>query len=428
MNTAIRNFTRLFVLLALLLTSAVAFAQDETSTDNSTVPFVGIRYTDTDEGILVTGVITNTPAAAANLEVGDVITAIDGAEVEAASIQDILWGYDVDDTVTLSIERDGESLHQDVTLMARPDDLFSSPDYQITSDLALDGQWLFVGGMITTTFDDAGYVTCGTLIWRYLDHADISAQAAVAATAPNDDDDDDEPESAVMRYEEHYLIVQFITTGRRKPPPRRPRLDVSHTYETDSIRLGYGDGFIEVQELDQEHELYAAGLRQFDLITSVNGASIDEAEGIFSSDVIALGVERGNDLMTLSAPASTAPLLMFGQELSSEQNRAEWLGLHEKQVTLGVRYLQLESNHPYFGDSGISDGAYVAEVIEGLPAAEAGIQTGDVIAAVDGLAATSEIDLRNRIYAHRPGDEVTLDVLRNGELIQIDVVLRVASS
>ena len=425
MNTAIRNFTRLFVLLALLLISAVAFAQDETSTDSSTVPFVGIRYVDTDEGILVTGVITNTPAAAANLEVGDVVTAIDGAEVEAASIQDILWSYDVDDTVTLSIERDGESLHQDVTLMARPDDLFSSPDYQITSDLALDGQWLFVGGMITTTFDDAGYVTCGTLIWRYLDYADISAQAAVASN----DDDDDESEAAVTRYEEHYLIVQFITTGRRKPPRwRRPRLDVSHTYETDSIRLGYGDGFIEVQELDQEHELYAAGLRQFDLITSVNGASIDEAEDLFSSDAIALGVERGNDLMTLSAPASTAPLLMFGQELSSEQNRAEWLGLHEKQVTLGVRYLQLESNHPYFGDSGISDGAYVAEVIDGLPAAEAGIQTGDVIVAVDGLTATSEIDLRNRIYAHRPGDEVTLDVLRNGELIQIDVVLRVASS
>lgn len=424
MNTAIRNFIRLLVLLALLLTSAVAFAQDETSTDSSTVPFVGIRYTDTDEGILVTGVITNTPAAAANLEVGDVITAIDGAEVEAASIQDILWAYDVDDTVTLSIERDGESLHQDVALMARPDDLFSSPDYQITSDLAADGQWLFVGGMITTTFDDVGYVTCGTLIWQYLDQADISAQAAVAAN----DDDDDESESAVMRYEEHYLIVQFTIMGRHKPPPRRPRLDVSHTYETESIRLGYGDGFIEVQEIDQEHELYAAGLRQFDLISSVNGASIDEAEGLFSGDAIALEVERGNDLMTFAAPASTAPLLMFGQELSSEQNRAEWLGLHEKQVTLGVRYLQLESNHPYFGDSGISDGAYVAEVIEGLPAADAGIQIGDVIAAVDGLAATSEIDLRNRIYAHRPGDEVTLDVLRNGELIQIDVVLRVASS
>lgn len=425
MNTAIRNFTRLFVLLALLLTSAVAFAQDETSTDSSTVPFVGIRYTDTGGGILVTGVITNTPAAAANLEVGDVITAIDGAEVEAASIQDILWAYDVDDTVTLSIERAGESFYQDVALMARPDDLFSSSDYQITSDLAVDGQWLFVGGVITTTFDDVGYVTCGTLIWRYIDHADISAQAA---TDPNDGDDDDESESAVMRYDEHYLIVQFTIMGRHEPPPRRPRFDVSHTYETDSVRLGYGDGFIEVQELDQEHELYAAGLRQFDLITSVNGASIDEAEGLFSGDVIALEVERGDGLMAFAAPASTAPLLMFGHEISSEQNRAEWLGLHEKQVTLGVRYLQLESNHPYFGASGVSDGAYVAEVIEGLPAAEAGIQIGDVIAAVDGLAVTSEIDLRNRIYAHRPGDEVMLDVLRDGELIQIDVALRVASS
>ena len=417
MKNLILNSIRLLVLLALLLTSAVAFAQDETSTDLSTVPFIGIRFADADEGILVTGVITNTPAAAANLKVGDVITAIDGAEVDATSIADRVWDYDVNDTVTLSIERDGESLNPEVTLMARPDDLFSSPDYRIMSDLAPDGQWLFVGGIVRTTFDNTGFVSCGTLIWRYLD-----AEAVSAASNPGDEDEDDEP--AVMR-RDLYLVVRFTAVGRYQLPPR---LDINHTYETSSIRLGYGDGFIVVQELSQEHELYAAGLRKYDLITNVNGASIEAATGLFSSDAIALGVQRGNDLMTFAVPASAAPLLMFGQELPAEQNRAEWLDLPEKQVTLGLRYLQLESNHPYFGDTGITDGAYVAEVIDGLPAASAGIQVGDVVVAVDGLAATPEIDLRNRIYAHRPGDEVTLDVLRNGELIQIDVVLRVASS
>ena len=75
----------------------------------------------------------------------------------------------------------------------------------------------------------------------------------------------------------------------------------------------------------------------------------------------------------------------------------------------------------------MNNGAYVAEVIEGLPAAKAGIQVGDVIVAVADEEVTMELDLRNRIYFHKPGDEVTLDVLRNGEMMKVDVVLRVAS-
>ena len=423
MKTAILHSIRLVVLLALLLTSAVVFAQDEPGTDLSAVPFMGIRFAEADEGVLVTGVITNTPAAAASIETGDVITAIDDTEIDAASIQDVVWGYQVDDTVTLSIARGGEALSQDVTLTARPDDLFDNPKYQITTADDLGGQWLFVGGIINSTYDETGFVTCGTLVWRYAGDTDKLDEYYLADGRYSNDGEELETRS------EYYLVVQFYVEGRRKPPRRRhPRTDISSAYQTESIRLGYGDGFIEVQQINQDHDLYAAGLRQFDLITTANGAPVAEAADLFSGDVIALGVERGDESLILEAPTSAAPLLMFGQAVPVDQNRAEWLDLPEKQVSLGVRYLQLEPNHPFFGDSGVTEGAYVAEVIEGLPAAGAGIQAGDVIVAVDGLAATNEIDLRNRIYAHRPGDDVTLDVLRNGELIQIDVVLRVASS
>lgn len=423
MKNAIHNSIRLLVLLALLLTSAVAFAQDETATDSATVPFIGLRFAEADEGVLVTGVLSNTPAAAAGIETGDVITAIDGTEIDAASIQEVLWAYSVGDTVALSMARGGESFEQDVTLMARPDDLFDNPEYQMVSADDLDGQWLFVGGIIKSAYDETGFVTCGTLVWRY--HGDTARLDEHYLADERYSSNGEELESR----SEYYLIVQFYIEGRRQPPRRRhPRTDISRAYQTESISLGYGDGFIEVQQIDQEHELYEAGLRQFDLIVAANGAPIEEAEGLFSGDVIALGVERGGESLALEAPTSAAPLLMFGQAVPVEQNRAEWLDLPEKQVSLGLRYLQLESGHPYFGDSGVSNGAYVAEVIEGLPAEAAGIQVGDVIVAVDGLTTTPEIDLRNRIYAHRPGDEVTLDVLRDGELMQIDVALRVASS
>ena len=215
---------------------------------------------------------------------------------------------------------------------------------------------------------------------------------------------------------------------RHRPRPRpRPRLELSNTYVSDSIGLGYGDGFIEVQALSAAHDLYAAGIRRYDLITGVNGAPIVEAKDLFADDDIALAVQRASGSFEFEVPATVAPLLLYGLDGPVEQDRSQWLGLHEKQVTLGVRYLQLEPGNPYFEGSGVNHGAYVAEVIEGLPAEKAGIQVGDVIVAVAGEDATMELDLRNRIYFHKPGDQVTLDVLRDGEMMQIEVTLRVAS-
>ena len=173
--------------------------------------------------------------------------------------------------------------------------------------------------------------------------------------------------------------------------------------------------------------MYAAGLRQYDLITAANGAAIEDAKDLFTGETIDLTVSRMSGTLSFDIPSSAAPLLMFGIDAPQVQDRSEWLGLHEKQVTLGVRFIQLEADSPYFEGSVVSSGAYVAEVIEGLPAGAAGIQVGDIIVAVEGEAATLEIDLRNRIYFHKPGDIVTLDVLRDGELIQVDVELRVSS-
>jgi Do/DeqQ family serine protease len=59
-------------------------------------------------------------------------------------------------------------------------------------------------------------------------------------------------------------------------------------------------------------------------------------------------------------------------------------------------------------------GALVAEVLDGSPAAKAGIQAGDVITAVNGKSIRSDSELRNAIGLLRVGDRVNLDVLRDG--------------
>ena len=69
-------------------------------------------------------------------------------------------------------------------------------------------------------------------------------------------------------------------------------------------------------------------------------------------------------------------------------------------------------------------GAYVASVVEGGAASEAGIRKGDVILAIDGVKITEPSTLQEQIARHRPNDTVKLSVKRDGEVKQFEVTLR----
>ena len=68
-------------------------------------------------------------------------------------------------------------------------------------------------------------------------------------------------------------------------------------------------------------------------------------------------------------------------------------------------------------------GAEVVEVTEGSTAAEAGIEAGDVITAVDGRRITGADSLVATIRSYRPGDEVTVTWSRGGESQEAQVTL-----
>lgn len=92
---------------------------------------------------------------------------------------------------------------------------------------------------------------------------------------------------------------------------------------------------------------------------------------------------------------------------------------------------------PYIGISGMDldemtarrnnlvEGVYVAQVLNGSPAKEAGIQKGDVIVKFEGKEITTMQELNELKNAKKIGDTVTITVNRNGK--EIDLKLTLAS-
>jgi len=70
-------------------------------------------------------------------------------------------------------------------------------------------------------------------------------------------------------------------------------------------------------------------------------------------------------------------------------------------------------------------GVYVASVVPGSPAAQAGLKEGDVITAIDGKPATTTDDLAAVTLTRNPGDTVTVEYIRDGRPEKTKVTLGV---
>jgi 2-alkenal reductase len=100
-----------------------------------------------------------------------------------------------------------------------------------------------------------------------------------------------------------------------------------------------------------------------------------------------------------------------------------------------------ESLYPQLADHlglGVENGAIVTDVVDGSPADKAGLHGstdettfqlqhvktgGDVILAVDGKPIVANSDLSQLVATHQPGDQVTLDILRDGHQQRVQVTL-----
>ena len=90
---------------------------------------------------------------------------------------------------------------------------------------------------------------------------------------------------------------------------------------------------------------------------------------------------------------------------------------------MGVQLIMLNSQNSEELGITVSEGAYIQTVTPNGPSEQAGIQSGDVIIALNGRAITDRDTLQMQVFRYLPGETVTVTLLRNGQQVEVELTL-----
>jgi putative serine protease PepD len=116
-------------------------------------------------------------------------------------------------------------------------------------------------------------------------------------------------------------------------------------------------------------------------------------------------------------------------QITSESGANDGIGYAVPAETIRTVVAALKAgrtiDRPYLGVrmTDAEDGAQIVEVSSGSPAAEAGLEPGDVVLEVNGEAIGSSDDLRTAVAEREPGEQLELRVRSNGNERTVDVEL-----
>ena len=115
---------------AIPIETAIEYANQFTSGEDVRRPYIGVSIYDSNASffsskvqVVIESVEDDSPASKAGLKSGDVITKIDGDEVENSSyFKYKLYSYDIGDTVKITVDRNGKEKTFDVKLASNSED------------------------------------------------------------------------------------------------------------------------------------------------------------------------------------------------------------------------------------------------------------------------------------------------------------------
>jgi S1-C subfamily serine protease len=134
------------------------------------------------------------------------------------------------------------------------------------------------------------------------------------------------------------------------------------------------------------------------------GALVDRAGRILGINTAIASSSGGSTGVGFAIPATTATNV-------AEQLLADGT---VQRAALGIAGQTVDPDTATLYGLPVTAGAVVVEVQPDGPAAVAGLAPGDIVTAIDAEPVRSIAELAGRIQQHRPGDEVTVTVVRRG--------------
>ena len=183
-----------------------------------------------------------------------------------------------------------------------------------------------------------------------------------------------------------------------------------------------------VGDIDPKGPASQAGLQQGDVIIEANGKPIEnqrELRLMISSmapgSQINMRVRRSDEVRNVNITLTELPVKQQAAAAEPKQERQKPAPPDDGQPHMGVAISDLTPDikeHLQLPDK--TTGVIIADVQEGSPAAEAGLQVGDVIQQIDRKSVNNVDDFRNDIATHKAGP-VLLLVTRDGHTIFVAV-------
>jgi S1-C subfamily serine protease len=326
-----RNILLMLAVVAIAFSTAAFVGAQGGRPGREDRPVVGIRIDDSAGGILITDVVPLSPAAAADLQVNDIITAVNGAAVEQSEdVVGIIRDLEAGDTVAIDVMRNEEALTLEVTLGSLHDMDFGGRGGRIDMlDFTYDASaqtWTIERLSEDSPLYEAG-LREGDVITQINGESvtpqtfadmlrDMQPNSTATLTIERDGEAQDiEIESRLLVFMAGFAPFggMFGDGGMAFPGMRGMQngyLGVQFETLEDGARL------IEVMT---DSPANIAGLQVDDVVTAVNGEAVNDEHTLRDrlvayepEDVVTLTVTRGDETLEIEVPLGQPAMMEFG--------------------------------------------------------------------------------------------------------------------
>jgi S1-C subfamily serine protease len=226
--------------------------------------------------------------------------------------------------------------------------------------------------------------------------------------------------------EEEEIIIDNL------PSQMRWHMDVKANKAFLGVVMGADtdDKGVAIKKVTKDSPAEKAGLQAGDVIYAINGERVDD-----SGDLVkALSTYEADDAIEVSYMRDGKKKETNATLASRSNDMFFAMPDMEKEIIIdlddeGMHYfMNGDADKAFLGIEPAQEvegveGVMILKAIENSAAAEAGMQTGDVITAIDGAAISNFDDLKEALSGKEPGDEIKIDYLRMGKKSTKTIVL-----